>query len=72
MKQITVKFNESQKKLYDDLFVKNMISQAFPEFVKDAYHNKIDEIRSKRNLDPKEIEDLTFEAVRSETRSSLN
>lgn len=46
--QYQVAFNEEAYKLYEDLKAKGLTSQPFPEFVKDAFYDKVDDIRAKR------------------------
>jgi len=38
-------FNQDQIDLYNELVKKKVISKSFPQFVKGAFHEKIDEIR---------------------------
>jgi hypothetical protein len=48
--QIKVAFNDAHKSLYDELFEKKLISKDFNNFVRDAFYDKIDDIRLKSGL----------------------
>ena len=45
-----VAFNSDQFKLYELIKKEELTSQKFSDFVKDGFHNKIDDIRAKRNI----------------------
>ena len=47
-KQKAVSFNIEQQQLYKELRKKGLISQKFNDFVKDAFHDKIDNIKMKQ------------------------
>jgi hypothetical protein len=44
----SVWFNDEQIELFEQLVKAGAISQSFANFVKDAFHDKIDGIRAKR------------------------
>jgi len=65
-----VGFNDEQNALYDDLKQRGLISQTFSDFVKSAFHEKIDSIKMDLrgvDLSHKTIEDLTFKSIKKET-----
>ncbi len=46
--QTSVQFNKEQYTLWLELKDKKIIHKKFPEFVRDAYFNSIDVVKSKR------------------------
>jgi hypothetical protein len=45
--QYTVAFNLAAKQLHDQLAAQGLTSRPFHIFVRDAYHNAVDELRMK-------------------------
>ena len=64
--QVKVNFNkDGQYALWEQLNKDSLTSETFADFVKGAFHEKIDKIRaSKLNLSHEEIERITFEQLK--------
>ena len=43
-------FNKEAQELFSELKEKGLTSQDFPDFVKNAFHDKVDELRVKHGL----------------------
>lgn len=56
MERLNVAFNADQLRVYNELVVAGVTTQPFSEFVRDAFHDKVDTIRAARGLEvPPEI-----------------
>jgi hypothetical protein len=65
-------FGEDMVSLHQKLSDEGLTSQGLADFVKDAFHDKIDDIRAKRlDLSKETIERLAFEAVQRETKKAV-
>ena len=72
MTRQAVFFNEDMIALHADLQQQGLTSQEFNDFVKDAFHDKVDDIKAKRlDLSKETIARLTYEAVAAETKRAL-
>lgn len=71
-KNVAVWFNEEAQEIYEILKREGFTSQPFPEFVKGAFYDKVDDLRNKRSeLSVETIEKLAIEAVKKAAAKNL-
>ena len=73
--QHKVAFNDDQKQVWEILQIQGLTSQSFPDFVKGAFHNKVDDIRIKSgkaiDLRPETIEKLAQKQIMKITKKTI-
>lgn len=64
-------FNKDQKEIFEILKKDGLTSKSFQDFVKDAFHDKADDIRARRGLDIQTIEELAQQQISKKTREAI-